>query len=455
MEKINNIVFFLRNFLQNRRTGRLIVDKDKIRREHYFVDSMLVYSISNSPSEKFGEFLKIFGVHLQDDLEKIMQGQYKARIGKRLVELGFIDERLLQEILLHQTKEIFISTIKTFDIKYKWEEGKETLNQAFSAELPILPLILEGLRRIEDYESVRVALRGELEATIDYNPQLLKHLSEIELKIFNEIKAGNTPKPSDFGLEKNKFNRILFTLLALGFIKVSKEEDEVVELETIYNKLESVNYWELLGLPVGASVDMVKNSYFALSKKFHPDRFSAFGQKEKEMASRVFEQLTKAYDTLTNPEKRQEYSDKFKPVSYQAKETREERITPEERFKEGRVMYNRKKFKEAAYLFDLAVRMEPQNYKYVYWLGLALSKLPGEEKRAEETLLKAAELSPWDAQPYVVLATMFAKRGLVSRALKFLDKALSIDPTHPSALKLKTTLEEKQKKKGLFGFFKK
>lgn len=455
MEKINNIVFFLRKFLNKKRSGRLIVDKDRIRREHYFLNSRLVYSISNSPSEKFGVFLKLFGVHLQDDIEKIMQGQYKARIGKRLVELGFIDERLLREILLHQTKEIFISTIKTFDVKYKWEERKETPNQAFSAELPILPLIFEGLRRIEDYESVRVALRGELEATIDYNSQLLKHLSEIELKIFNEIKAGNVPEPSDFGLEKNKFNRILFTLLALGFIKVRKEEDEIAELETIYNRLDSVNYWELLGVPAGASVDMVKNAYYALSKKFHPDKFSSYGGKEKEMASRVFEQLTRAYDVLTNPEKRQEYTDKFKPVSFQAKEIREERITPEERFKEGRVMYNRKKIKEATYLFDLAVRMEPQNYKYVYWLGLALSKLPGEEKKAEETLLKAAELSPWDAQPYVVLATMFAKRGLVSKALKFLDKALSIDPTHPSALKLKSTLEEKTKKKGLFGFFKK
>ncbi|GEM_PF-3490757 len=455
MKKITNIVFFLKNFLNKRRTGRLIVDEDRVRREHYFVDSRLVYSISNSPEEKFGEFLKIFGVYLQDDLEKIMQGQYKARIGKRLVELGFIDEKLLQQILLHQTKEIFISTVKAFDIKYKWEEGKQTPNQAFSADLPLLPLILEGLRRVEDYESIRVALRGELEATVDYNPELLRHLSEIELKIFNAIKGGKTPSPSDFNLEKNKFNRILFTLLALGFIKVKKEEDELAELETIYGKLDNANYWEILGVQVGASTEIIKNSYYSLSKKFHPDRFSSLGKKEKEMASRVFEQLTRAYETLTNPEKRKEYIEKFKPAASVLKEGREERITPEERFKEGRIMYNRKKFKEAAYLFDLAVRMEPQSYKYVYWLGLALSKLPGREKEAEETLLKAAELSPWDAQPYVVLATMFAKRGLVSKALKFLDKALSIDPTHPSALKLKTTLEEKTRKKGLFGFFKK
>ncbi len=452
--QIENIAFFLRDFLKKPKTGRLIIDKDRIRREYYFKDSRLIYSISNAPEEKFGVFVKKYGIHLQENVEKMLKNQYKSKIGKRLVELGFIDEKLLKEILVYQTKEIFISSINIFNIDYKWEKGKETPNQSFFADLNLLPILLEGLRRINNYDELKYLVRGEPEVPVSFDSNLLKLLSEKEYGIFVKLRSGEKINPEEFGLVPNKFNKILFIFLCLGLIKVKKVRDELAELKEFYDRLGIMDYWELLGIPENANTEMIKDSYFSLSKKFHPDKFSSYGEREKEMASKVFTEITKAYEILTNPSKKREYK-KEPRKTLERGPKRKEKISPEDRFKEGRAMYARKRYREAAYLFDLAVRAEPENYNYVYWLGVVLSKLPEKEKEAERVLLKAAELSPWDPQPYVVLATMLAKRGLRTKALSMVEKALITDPEHPIALKLKEKLGGKVKKKGFLSFFKK
>ncbi len=449
--KIENISLFLRKFFNTSKTGRLIVDKDNIRREHYFFNSRLVYSVSNSTEERFGAFVKIFGIHLQNDIEKLLQTEYQSRIGKRLVELGFLDERILNDILVHQTKEIFIASLKLFHVEYRWESNRENPNKAFNADLPLVPLVVEGLRRIEDASPASHLLSAELEVSSQYPRELEKLLSEKELRLLKIIGAGTPPKPADLNLPEGKFLRMLFTLYALGFIKTRKASDLVEELREFHSKIGFVDHWELLGVDKKASTDEIKSAYFRLSKKFHPDRFNKEDKEIQEMASRVFREINSAYEVLSDPKRREEY---LKTLVQEKPLKEREYISPETRFKEGKAMYNRKKYKEAAYLFNLAFQMEPDNPNYMFWKGVALSKLPGSEKEAEEVLLAYANRQPWDPKPMIILANMYAQRGLKTKALSFVNKALALDPEHPTALKLKKLLEG-EKRKGLFKFFKK
>ena len=449
--KIENIAFFLRKFLTTSRTGRLIVDKDHIRREHYFFNSRLIYSVSSAPDEKFGNFVRNFGIHLQDDIERLIRSEYQSRIGKRLVELGFIDEKLLNKILVYQTKEIFISSVKLFHVEYKWDENRENPNKAFSADLPLFPLLIEGLRRIEDVGKIKYILNGELEVSTTYPAEFEKYLSEKELRTLRILQAGTQPRPSDLNLTEDKFLRVLFTLYALGMVKTQNVEDLLDELRRYYSLVETADYWEILGVSKRATTDEIKKAYFSLSKKFHPDRFPKENRQAQEMASRIFQAINSAYETLSDPKKREEY----RKTLVQEKPSKErELITPEERFKEGKIMFNRKKYKEAAYLFDLAHRLDPDNATYLYWRGVALSRIIGSEKEAEEVLLEFAQRQPWDPKPFLILGKMYAERGLKTKALGFINRALALDPEHPTALKLKNLLEG-SKKKGIFDFFKK
>jgi len=64
---------------------------------------------------------------------------------------------------------------------------------------------------------------------------------------------------------------------------------------------EKSDYYEVLGLKKGASVDEVKASYKKLAKKYHPDLNKEAGAEEK------FKEILEAYQVLSDPQKKQNY----------------------------------------------------------------------------------------------------------------------------------------------------
>ncbi len=436
--------------MEKPRNGRLIVDKDGQRREIYLDNSLVNYATSNVPEERFGVFLRKSGVFISQDLEEILKNKpFSTQIGQHLIELGFIDERLLIDILRYQTKEIFVRTFSLFEVDYRWQEGVKNPNPGFSANLKLISLFMEALRRVDNLREVIFITKGFPSVTGRFL-FMLPYLSEKEYAVYQAIKAGEELNPEKFRLTQEKLHRILFTLLALGLIKIEKEKDEVSELLKIYEKVDSVDYYTLLGIERNASEQAIKDAYFALSKKFHPDRFASKGEKEKEMASKVFAAITKAYNILINPETRKAYEKELEKekIPQKAKED------PEQKFRAGKKFFSQGKYEEAAYLFDAALRIKT-NYSYMLWLGKALARIPRRAKEAEEKLLKASEMAPWDVEPLIELAQLYYRAGLKHRALSMIEKALSIDPEDVRVLKLKEKLQPSTKKKSFFDFFKK
>lgn len=62
------------------------------------------------------------------------------------------------------------------------------------------------------------------------------------------------------------------------------------------------NYYDVLGVPAEASEEEIKNAYRKLAKKFHPDINGG-----DTFFKHHFQQIQEAYDTLSNPLKRQQY----------------------------------------------------------------------------------------------------------------------------------------------------
>eukprot|EP00879_Flechtneria_rotunda_P030277 GHRR01032892.1.p1 GENE.GHRR01032892.1~~GHRR01032892.1.p1 ORF type:complete len:307 (+),score=67.28 GHRR01032892.1:169-1089(+) len=63
------------------------------------------------------------------------------------------------------------------------------------------------------------------------------------------------------------------------------------------------DYYELLGVPRSASDQDIKKAYYKLAKQYHPDT-----NKDNPEAAKLFQEVSKAYETLRDPEKRQLYN---------------------------------------------------------------------------------------------------------------------------------------------------
>lgn len=79
-----------------------------------------------------------------------------------------------------------------------------------------------------------------------------------------------------------------------------------LELEALTARLGGT-YYEMLGVPSDAPRAVIQNAFFALAKKWHPDRLRAELADLKDPATRVFSRASEASQTLSDAEARRNY----------------------------------------------------------------------------------------------------------------------------------------------------
>lgn len=67
------------------------------------------------------------------------------------------------------------------------------------------------------------------------------------------------------------------------------------------------DYYEVLGLQKGASVDEIKAAYRKSALKWHPDRWVSGTDAEKKTAEEKFKEASEAYSVLSDPDKKAKY----------------------------------------------------------------------------------------------------------------------------------------------------
>jgi len=92
-------------------------------------------------------------------------------------------------------------------------------------------------------------------------------------------------------------------------------EEEQLRITTLYEKLVEIDGYTLLGVSATADAKEIKNAYFARAKLFHPDRFfrKDLGPLKTKIDT-IFNAMTLALDTLTDPERRRAYDSYLREV---------------------------------------------------------------------------------------------------------------------------------------------
>ena len=75
------------------------------------------------------------------------------------------------------------------------------------------------------------------------------------------------------------------------------------------DRLDQLDYYELLSVEEGASADDVRRAFHAFAVKYHPDRHSDGSPEKVERAAQIYRRGAEAYRVLCDREQRRVYDD--------------------------------------------------------------------------------------------------------------------------------------------------
>jgi curved DNA-binding protein CbpA len=227
--------------------------------------------------------------------------------------------------------------------------------------------------------------------------------------------------------------------------------EEIAVREDIIEKhasLEKATIYDLLGIPMTASDAEVKRAYYAMAKKYHPDRHHSPHLRDIHgLLEELFGKITDAYQTLSSPLTRSRYDAKIRAdgppaaasagdvaaLSDEASEAVRRRAA-EEQFREGQRHFDEMHFFDAIQCLREAVRLHPKK-SYHKLLGQALMKNPKWLREAEEQFRLALKMDPFDAECYVGLGEIYEGEGMNTRAQKMYEQAATCDPENKAVQK--------------------
>jgi len=229
------------------------------------------------------------------------------------------------------------------------------------------------------------------------------------------------------------------------------------EILEAWEGLKTRNHFEVLGLARSAGETEVKEAYFRLAKRFHPDvhHGDSLGDLRDELEA-VFIRLGEAYDVLHNPRKRGEYEERLgrprpapsgqagapaspgapEPEAPQPLQDSEEQASmAEASIRRAVKLFEQEKYWDAIQLLEPALEAARGKARLRGQLTLARCRArnPKWAKEAESVLLTATREDPQAVEAWALLGELYAQRGMRTRGLTMYREVLKLNPDNEEA----------------------
>ncbi len=141
----------------NLKTGTLRLRRGPIEKQLFFKGGRLFSSTSNSPQESLGQFLIRSGKITEEELFKalVQQDRIHEPLGQILIQQGQLTEEDLKQLLRAKTEETIYDCFLWNDGEFVFEDDKLPAKIPISLPLDLTGVILEGVRRTDEWQRIR------------------------------------------------------------------------------------------------------------------------------------------------------------------------------------------------------------------------------------------------------------------------------------------------------------
>jgi curved DNA-binding protein CbpA len=198
----------------------------------------------------------------------------------------------------------------------------------------------------------------------------------------------------------------------------------------------------VLGVPREATEAQVREAYFRLARRFHPDVHHDQALSDlRDKLEQVFARLGEAYEVLCSPRMRARYERGLAGQEGTAapggasSDAQGDAERTAEAIRQGKDSLAQERYWEAIRLLEPAIlrAQGPLRQEARVLLARAYAKNPGWVKQGEEMLLAVLREQPENVDAWLQLGRIYSGQGLRHRAFTALRRALELQPGHEEA----------------------
>jgi DnaJ-domain-containing protein 1 len=439
-------------------SGILTAARGKLRRLFCLQDGWVVYATSNLIEEQFLEYLVRTGAVSARTRAELVEESDRANVKPIafLIRTGVASKDALRRGMEGLVRELFTSTLEWPDGLSTFADGLPALDGEVTVRLTARSLVLAHVKRYPaSIDALRVRI-GPPDLRPVANPSAGVQGTQMDaLGAFLLERCDGTVNLSQLVKEspadEEPTLRAIYGFLLAGLLEPEDREsrrereallkDDALTREECLGRLTMVagqDHYGVLGVDRTARLKQVREAYYALARRYHPDRFRSGPLADLLPRFEDFFMLvTDAHNTLADPGRRAEYDEQL-AAAKKGVETKDADTgyLARQNFLRARALAALRKYTEAVTFLENAVSLDPGQAEYHLELGLVLSRNPRHREEAERHLLQTIELSPTAVGAYVALGRMYLKAGRAGRAGRMAREALRWEPDHLEASEL-------------------
>jgi hypothetical protein len=249
---------------QGQKTGTLHLERRSIKKRIIVRDGQIFSSWSNDPRESLGQFLIRESMVTEEQLFKALIGQEeKGRlIGSILVSEGILTEDDLRLALQAKAVETIYDLFLWPEGEFDFREGEFPYDVLIHWETPVTPVILEGIRRVDEWNRIRAVFPSmEVTFKVPGPPEQLE--APHERQAVTLAAQGKTLAQLGLELRRSDFDvaHMMFDLYQRGVVGVDQVRQEATAQD-----------------PIGAIQDLLALAYQRLQEKRFDSAIQAYEQ---------------------------------------------------------------------------------------------------------------------------------------------------------------------------------
>jgi len=495
---------------QLRLNGSLRVSNAAQKIVIYFDAGDVVFAVSNSRVFRFYEFLLRAGSLSKNQLVEIPNFTNDFVLSTNLLEKNLVAKPSVDKFFTRQIEEILLTALQ-------WHEGVWVFSPLvraradFRYKIDVQNLLIEYARKLPDEE--KATRINDLNAFFSTKSPKPAHINLLPNEAFIYSRCENVflnieKISARCGLPESSIVPVIYALWLGGFLycrswnaafsekqtsemlsakltlvkepnqtvsAVSKAaiptngDEQVVQenntenapmveetfsVEKHLQRIENANnFYEVLDVDQKCDTPEIKQAYFALAKRLHPDLF--YKEADAQLHRRIqnaFTKLAHVYETLKTSNSRELYDFKMRKMLGENQNSSDTQDSSKnenpgtqasENFDRGFSLLLEEDLEAALPFLFRAVHFAPNNARYHAYYGKALSYVDKQHHKAEAELQTAVKLDAENADFRIMLAEFYIKVGLLKRAEGELNRLLAKFPQNREAQTLLDSLRNK------------